>query len=597
MGDVSVTIGDLDSDGIHNEVILGIILANYTRLRIYQYLSETETLTYKNQWYEAHDLTGSHELELTSGYVDSAICGDRQSLVMLDTTKYYADTQYHVDARVITYCLMPDTWALVDEYTFTKAFSQASEPVWEPYHSAVAAGDVNVDGFEEVVFSFADKIILIKDIYYDQLSEITLAAYWENRSMSMGDIDRDGKAEVLLSREADGSAHIELFEITPQVDLMKTGESTLVGAGIGTVLTGDLDGDTYISDLAGCATFHEPIVVAVVNGAPVWYQDGAPLHATGGSYSVSKGGGSGAENGTTYNVGGELTLGFKHELNVPVLGIKIGEVRASVKVDYMHSWGFDNTTEEVTVYGTGYGFDDGLGIVVYFDSIYACYYYDLYHPDYPGDKARAMTCRPVAIDIQTKSSLEYWHSDEWKEGRRILVDVGHKSYNGQLTNDLGVAGNYPRSLPIDPNSLVYEWDEDKPLMIAYDPNPAIYNEWWVESEEMTSTLDFYENAGNITVGGGFDAGGFTMDAAVTGGLAGNNGTITSWTNALSFGGVVYAFDVDRPSYSLVPYVYKATATTLAGTTYEYWAVDYYVPDIFPGLQSITLPAKVEPIPD
>jgi hypothetical protein len=32
---------------------------------------------------------------------------------------------------------------------------------------------------------------------------------------------------------------------------------------------------------------------------------------------------------------------------------------------------------------------------------------------------------------------------------------------------------------------------------------------------------------------------------------------------------------------VVPYVYQATAQTLAGTTYPYWVMDYYVTDFGP----------------
>ena len=574
--DISVAIGDLDGDQTHNEVILGAIRADYIRLMMYEYITETLTLEYKNQLYVAYASTGSHEIELTTGYLDSDICGDRQSLIVLDTTKYYDGLLYHVDNRVGTYCLNPDTWDLDLEKNYhVEEFTQTAEPAWGSYHSAVSTGDMNVDGYDELVYSFADKLVFVDPYVYS--STITLEGYWPSRSLAMGDINRDGKAEVLLSEPASGSARIMLYEAKQGGGLLKTGDRTLPGSGLGTVLIGDLDNDTYVSELAGCATFHEPVVVAVVNGAPVWYTNDIPIQVTQGSYSKTSGGGSGSENGTSYNLGGSLTVGFNIDSRVPVAATKIWEVRGSLAVDFMHTQGHQDTTENIIVYGTGYGFDDGLGLVVYFDTIYACYYYDLYRPDYPEDKSRAMTCRPVAIDIQTKSSLEYWHSNDWKVmAGDSWVNVGHHSRYGQLTNDLGVMGNYPRELTLDPYSLVYRWT-GAPLMVNYDPNQNLYVEWWVDDEDMRSEMDYTQREGNVTASAGFSVFGIGMDASFTAGLSSMHNSITTWTDTLSFGGRVYSFSEQRPCYGIVPYVYLATARTLAGTTYKYWEADYYVP--------------------
>jgi hypothetical protein len=600
LGDISLAIGDLNGDGIHNEVVLGIILSDYILLKVYQYVSETNTLVDKYQLYEDYSKPANpHELELTTGYLDSDICGDRQSLVLLDTTRY-SDGDYHIDAQLRTYCQNPDNWELNKEHDFEEGYSQATEPAWDFYHSAVATGDVNVNGYEEIVFSFADKVVLVEPFALNEpLKTFELDEYWPNRSLAMGDIDWDGKAEVLLSRAAGGLAHIMLFETKPEGGLMQTGYTTLDHPGIGMVLLGDLDNNTNISELAGCATFHEPRVVAVVNGGPVWYQDGKPIQVTRGSYSVTKGGGSSEETGTSFKLGTSLTLGYSVEARVPIAATQIWEVRGSVTREFMYNQGWQETTENVTVYGTGYGFDDGLGIVIYMDTIYACFYYDLYHPDHPADKSRAMTCRPVAIDIITKSSLEYWHSDTWKaKAGESWVDVGHKSYYGQLTNDLGVPGNYTRSLPVDPYSLVYEWDKNSPLTVEYDPNAELYIEWWVEDSKMESRMKYKELDASLTVSAGITVGGIGVDRSFTGGLGVRWSDSTNWTESLAFGGRVYSFNQQEyPNYQIVPYVYHANARTVAGTTYKYFEVDYYVPLKFPSGEPVETPSQAENIMD
>ena len=594
LGDISLAVGDLDGDNTHNEVVLGAVRTDYIHLMVYEYITETLTLEYKNQLLSHYSKIGLHELELTTGYLDSDLCGDRQSLIVLDTTKSY-DGVYHIDNHVGTYCLNLSTWDLdLDNSFHVAGYSQADDPAWGAYHSAVATGDMNVDGFEELVYSFADKLVFIDPFVYS--TTITLDGYWPSRSLAMSDINRDGKDEVMLSEPESASAHILLYEGKQGGGFVETGDRTLPGTGLGTVLVGDLDNDTYISELAGCATFHEPVVVAVVNGAPVWYENGEPIQVTQGSYSKVSGGGSGEENGTSYNLGGALTIGVELDQRMPFVATKVWEVRASATVDFMHTQGQQDTNENITVYGAGYGFDDGLGMVVYFDSIYACYYYDLYQPAYPEDKSRAMTCRPVAADIQTKSGLAYWHSDEWKAMTGdSWVDVGHHSRYGQHTNDLGVAGNYPRELPIDPYRLVYFWTGD-PLIVNYDPYNPLYVEWWVSDQDMRSEMDYKQRDGNITASAGFSLFGIGMDASFTYGMSSMYSTTTSWMDELSFGGKVYNFSVERPCYGIVPYVYSATAKTLAGTTYNYWEVDYYVPTQFPctkldggSSQSIILP--------
>jgi hypothetical protein len=73
-----------------------------------------------------------------------------------------------------------------------------------------------------------------------------------------------------------------------------------------------------------------------------------------------------------------------------------------------------------------------------------------------------------------------------------------------------------------------------------------------------------------------------VDVSATFGMGWDNSHTMSWSDTIAFaGGYSWAGGGGYPSYWVAPYAYQATAVTLAGTTYPYWAMDYYVTSIGP----------------
>ena len=131
------------------------------------------------------------------------------------------------------------------------------------------------------------------------------------------------------------------------------------------------------SRLTGCGEFGDVRIVAVLNGVPRWYANGEPINESRGTYSVASDNTSSEASGTKFNLGTSLSLGFEQEINVPIIGTKIGEVRASVTTDFMSSQGIRNSTEEYESWGLGLGFEQlSLGQVVYEYVANTCYFYN-----------------------------------------------------------------------------------------------------------------------------------------------------------------------------------------------------------------------------
>jgi hypothetical protein len=314
----------------------------------------------------------------------------------------------------------------------------------------------------------------------------------------------------------------------------------------------------------------------VVNGAPRWYADGAPIQEAWGHYATSEGSGAGSESATSYNLGASLSVGYEAEVNIPFVG-KVAEFRASVTQDIMYSWGFSESREEYIVGGDGVSFAEGF--VVYSELPYTCNYYDVFSPASPADTTRAMACTPGPQTERSKS-LDEWHTSVKEAAGASWVDLGHRAPGGSLTNDLSEPGNYMPTLPVDAFLVHLQWE---PVLVDhYDgtgPTPTI--DWWITSGVNRSKSAFTALEENTTVSVGATLGGVSVDTSATFGMGWESSQYTSWTEELSFEGQVEKItDETRLCYTLVPFVYQAKARTLAGATYAYWEMDYYVPRIW-----------------
>ena len=120
---------------------------------------------------------------------------------------------------------------------------------------------------------------------------------------------------------------------------------------------------------------------------------------------------------------------------------------------------------------------------------------------------------------------------------------------------------------------------ENPLLVNYDVSGGI-TDWRINEmigQAQESSLSFETNT---TTSVGATVGSVTADAGVTVGFGWDQSRSVSWSDELEIGGAVYkisdpAFQTCR--YRVLPYIYHAKGTTLAGITYPYLEMDYFVP--------------------
>jgi hypothetical protein len=616
--DLSVATADLDGDGRRNEVVLAATLgagAGSDTLnavaKLYQFVpSAPAELVAKSDGFQMIDdnsaaeypdpFAGHWELEVAAGRFDFKYPGEQLAVAISGETPS--------EDRLVGFVNIYGIVTAGSFWTFNEVHHNLAAAEGDPlefagssanlYRSAVATGDLDADGYHEIAVWYLNQVKTIDPNDPDGAGEPTIAdkvlepkrpandaQYFQSpRSLAAGDIDRDGRAEVVAVawlKDGDTGQHGLRFAL---LELLGDGvlDTTSYGAAQpgrqqGTGLVGDVDGDGLVSELVGCKTSEEYTVVAVVNGLPRWYEGGVPVFDSEGSYSVEQGGGSGASSGTTYNIGASLTVGFEREINIPFVG-KVAEFRASVTQDFMYSAGISDERSEFTAFGSDFSFSEGLGIVVYNLVERSCYYYDVFSPDSPGDTSRAMSCKPAdRDDIHTVvTTLEWWH---WVDGgqdraQSSWVDVGHRSPGGALTNELAEPGNYPPTLPVDDFLLLFTFPEQR--IKPYTPGAG----WYASTAHEGARTEFSQIEENTTVSVGATAGSVSVDTSATFGMGFENSNTISWSDSTMFaGGYSWGADDSHPCYDVVPYVYQATAKTLAGGTYPYWVMDYYVTEL------------------
>lgn len=579
-GDISVAMGDLDADGRQDEVVLAGPSWDGTHIVALEYVPATQGLELR---FDSYASGAYYDLEVAVAHVHGSYKEDQVVLAGIPEGPYAG----YFPVEVKTYRLDNSTWQLQFLQTVWQTLVTFTDQELGPYSIAMDTGDVDGDGLEEIACSYAMIVAAIdpEDWGFSPLQWEEGTEWDLDRSLAVADVDRDGRGEIVASFRDGTASHFFLVEVMNEGDLFISGEKSLDPTDAGTVLAGDLDGDTFMSELAGCATFTEASVVAVVNGVPRWYAGGEPIHDSLGSYSITEGGGSEEENGFSKKLGGSFSVGFGVETNVPIVGTKISEVRGSVTADFLKEQGVIESEEHLTIYGNSYLFEgtSNLGMVVYEGVDYTCYYYDVYPDESPEDRSRTMACRPAGGQYVAFKSLEDWHSEEWKDQAGVSwVDVGHKRPGGGLSNDLGEVGNYARSLPVDEFMLLFRWNPDDAIRVSYDSQGGLVQKWWAESMDTESRMEYRQSNVDCTLSMGVTVGVMTADASFTTGFGSQSSNTTSWQESLSFGGGVYKFqDPNRPCYEIVPYVVQGNAVTAAGTSYPYFEMDYYVPWIGP----------------
>lgn len=588
MGDFSVKIGDLDGNGRRDEIVVSVVDEEVgVNGYVYRYSPESQQLDeiYQGLLLPFSEPESSAEVEIAIGRLyprnPSAAPSQQylgEQLILLNTIIDWSV----LISNLSTFTLNTGTGELeqVDFYQLGNSLCNSCHV--NDYRSALDAGDLDADGYDEIA-AWTGFLLTIKDPRsgYQESDTFDLITedWYTVQSLSVGDIDLDGRAEIL----AGSKQYLSIFEILGDDRLSRTRyqEWEPTWGNASAVLAGDLDHDTFASELVGCETFREARIAVVVNGAPRWYVAGAPIQNSSGKFSLSRGGSYTTDTGTSHSWGNTVEIGSWTPINVPFLG-EVGELRTSLTLDYLGTVGETTTRENEEIYGTDYTFDDtSLGLVILNVRSYTCSYYDIYLPEEPQSTSRAMVCSPEQ-HVKEFHSLDWWlTSGNQGDFEYSWAEVGHKSPGGVHTNSLQEPRNYESSLPVG-YRVVYNWSGADIPNICGDQYPQSV-EWWAEDADGYSEGTEFSVEENISISAGWSMIGYSMDVTESLGEGWSESETFGWKQTVGFsGGITSFFDDptdpgdDRPCYRIVPYVYQATAQTLGGFTYPYLELDYYV---------------------
>lgn len=569
--DVQVAVGDLNGDGIRAEMVIGALRKGYAQAYVRAYTSNLGLL--KEQTISIGG-SAAEDFEMAIGQVDSQ-AGEH---LVLATTAY---SSILAMTDIASFKFDPNTASFSQVYTY--GYNSTSY-ISGAYSSALAVGDVDSDGIDEVIHTSGTHLIAVKLGATNTSVAFAPATMSEGaRSLAVGDVDGDGRAETVYSSNRTGGM-VRILKYVSPGGWLPTGSANVPGL----PLLADLDGDTPVATYMGCNEVSDVHVLGVANSQPVWYQNGESVQNSGGGIANSSTATSGSEDGWSTSFGGSFSIGFEHEFSVPVLAIKVGEVRFKTTAAFKGSFGGGTATESSTTESEGVGFGSqafGIGAVCYTQTSYKCYNYALSKPG-TAITTTTQSCVPVptaGTANQVCSALEDWGSAAFKQAAgSSWTPVGHRPPNTTtISVNLGWANNYPiRSTPpVDPYRVW--WQKSTPINVYASSNPgSVTQNWSIEQSSSTTQIKTGSFEESLEISAGATAMDITVDASLSAGFG------TEWSSSVGFGegleysGSVYHYPTSCTtpckSYSVVPYVYKAQARTLAGVTYSYLEQDYYV---------------------
>ena len=620
--DVNVTIGDLDGDAAKNEVVVAfypycfqepacwanrhvvVVLFEFDPQAM-QLVHRYEKIIFETDLGCTAGIENSarycqvEDLEIAIGKVNQKDTKERLIIGDLLFRDYYYGTgnEHWKENSFLRIFELDGSWELIttdndlweSDWAFlAKIHDPYNPPIDHGEHITLETGDLDADGIEEIAHlgDGRDKSTLYI-LELDGASEpvevdsLGLAGQysWSDPKMAVGDLNQDGRADIaLVPPEIHFFSPISVYELIGG-KLQESG-TPLLNPDYHNVLIGDLDNDSFLADLVGCDTVREVSVVAVLNSAPRWYKAGNPIQDISAEYAQSSTQGEQETDGTSTTVGGSLSIGVEVETSIPLGGPTFG-YRASIENETMASMGVSHSQETSSTEVIGFELEGSEGMVIFNEFLYNCYYYDVYAPADPENKTRAMACQPIDCGpegcVEQARTLAHWHSPGFKASAGgSWVDVGHQSGAGVLTN---LVTTYPDKLPIDPETLKRK--KTGPIKVPYNLDSGL-SAFWSISEGVGGAQEntrSFEN--NTTVSQGVTAGYVTVDSSVTFGFGGESSRGVSWNEELSIKtGVEYFSDSSFQCYDAWPYLYHARARTLAGGSYPYLELGWYVPDIY-----------------
>ena len=374
VNDISVAVGDLDGDGYDDEIAVALS-DGYEVLQVivleYNGSGGLKELAYQR-------FIGASQVDVTTG----AISGGGKD----EIAAAFADSNGWIHIGVFEYDQSNNS---VNSLGWWKDDSNYRDNV---DYVSVASGDIDGDGWDEIVTAFQDRNDNFQIVSLDSESGTpkfrgSFMGGEGNQdvkyvSVDAGDIDEDGKAEVVVTlSDYDWMLQVLPFDDNSNCpckddgdglkrrDFVQTG-----GAGLTLVALDDIDGNNLYADYTGvCEKTYETRLISMVDRPPYWE---ALNPDTDVAYASTIKGGDVTEDHITNSYGGSATFDSSFDFGVFELGSTFTkEWNHSITQSWAHGssletragWTSPNdglvTLNTVTYYTYQYKKRDGSGLV------------------------------------------------------------------------------------------------------------------------------------------------------------------------------------------------------------------------------------------
>ena len=338
VGDVSVDIGDLDGDGYDDEIVLAFADGDQDQQVVVLEYTHDGVKEIGWDYWASHgrgdiDLDYAAAIDVTVGDFDGDFT-DEIAVAIRDGSKALQITQIVFD---------PDAKTLQGRVNASGRWRNTGHLRNDVDFISAASGDIDDDGYEEIVIAFADKNRNLSTVTLDaesgspslhgsyrrtsgQLDDV----HWV--SVDAGDIDGDNKAEIVIALQDGGNDlrvlsyddnpkcpcgdHVDLG-LLPRDDWQNYDDGR-GNTGMVWVALGDVDGDSVYADYTGqCKETQEMRMIAIANRPPYW-EDQNP--STDVAYGTSVKSESSEEDHITNSYGGSVSIDDKFELGEAKIG-------------------------------------------------------------------------------------------------------------------------------------------------------------------------------------------------------------------------------------------------------------------------------------
>jgi hypothetical protein len=446
--------------------------------------------------------------------------------------------------------------------------------------SAMAAADVDGDSEDEIFmledggyFGYGGDVLTMSRLVSPALVErarVSVAA--DSIDVAAGDIDGDGKAEVVVLAESGG---IQVFEFTSSGLVLEAEDIVEPAAEAVRLALLDVDGDSARAELVEGPTLvtGNPVVTAAVSFPPYDADVSAGLPKVSiGHYEVDAqfSGDSvkvkvGAQVGVTANLPGI----FKAKMAAKVSQ----SMSAGTSGGYWQTFG-----ERVSVTARPDLFGDRYGVVLLSTACYAAFTYEVVDPaGHLGADAEEMV-----VLIPTGGETSLWSSPRYNQLARARGDLPEIEVSTQLGN-LSSYPAVPSSIdgrPLQRDELVFE---ESPVFVVSD---VAHLGWGVSAGEYDMNIE--TSKADVSASAAVSMSGFTFGVTATDGVGESFTVILGESVSFRGGTPPIPDDPDTPeddyaenAFSFSPVVYKHSYEGPEGQEMGFFALAFTVGGVTP----------------